>query len=154
HLYVRLDPAKVNLIPKLDRAEWYQLVGVPLDNGNELYPNGDTIQVAVPWKPPALWVGITPDITNAILDDIDRGLPDADGQPTGRRYSEAAAAKDRSVIPVLRKHLPQKTDGQCRQIVVAWIKNQLLYSEVYHDPTDRKADRKGLFVNDEKRPKA
>ena len=33
-------------------AKWFRLVGVPLGNGNELYPNGDEVQTVEPWTPP------------------------------------------------------------------------------------------------------
>jgi hypothetical protein len=36
--YVRLDKAKVNLAPPARTAEWFKLVGVPLDNATDEYP--------------------------------------------------------------------------------------------------------------------
>src|SRR5262249_5461506 len=53
--YVRLDSAKVNLLPGTQPAAWFRLVGVKLNNGNDKYPNGDEIQTVVPWMPPDTW---------------------------------------------------------------------------------------------------
>jgi hypothetical protein len=35
HDYVRLDPAKVNITRKSQKAKWFRLVGVRLDNGTK-----------------------------------------------------------------------------------------------------------------------
>ncbi|GAC1414095.1 MAG: hypothetical protein NVSMB6_16160 [Burkholderiaceae bacterium] len=37
---IRMDSAKVNIAPALGEATWFRLVGVRLENGNDLYPNG------------------------------------------------------------------------------------------------------------------
>src|SRR5947208_9617080 len=41
---VRLDSAKVNIIPSAGETQWFRLVGVALDNGTLDYPNGDEVQ--------------------------------------------------------------------------------------------------------------
>ena len=54
-----------------------QIGGVPLNNGNALYPNGDEVQTVEVWKPPELWADISVAELNQILDKIDAGLPDS-----------------------------------------------------------------------------
>jgi hypothetical protein len=89
---------------------------------------------------------------NAILTDIDRGLTDEDGTLTGQRYSNApSAGAERQVWPVVKKHYPDKTEAQCRTIIHAWLDTKLLYPDDYDDPVQRKK-RKGLFVDNAKRP--
>jgi hypothetical protein len=44
HQYVRLDSAKVNVVPHAGRAAWFRLVSVPIGNGDNTYPTGDTVQ--------------------------------------------------------------------------------------------------------------
>jgi len=85
--YVRLDKAKVNLTPPARTAEWFKLVGVKLDNGNDEYPNGDEVQTVKPWKPPKLWEGLASETLNAALTDIDNGMPN------GQRYTDAGGGK-------------------------------------------------------------
>src|SRR5262249_17039695 len=85
--YVRLDKAKVNLAPPARIAEWFKLVGVPLDNGNDEYPSGDEVQTVEPWTPPKLWTGLAAETLNAALTEIDAGMPN------GQRYTDAGGGK-------------------------------------------------------------
>lgn len=149
--YVRLDPAKINIAARSAKATWFKIVGEPIGNGTPEYPNGDTVQVVEPWSPPDAWADTTSVGLNAVLSDIDRGLTDDDGRPTGQRYSNAPNAGDRKVWPVVRKHYPEKPEGQCREIIQRWLGTGLLYLDDYDDPVQRK-ERKGLFVCDAKRP--
>jgi hypothetical protein len=144
--YIRLDRAKVNLIGRAGKPEWFRLIGVPIGNATEDYPNGDEIQVVTPWEPSKPFADIPIVTLNAILDDIERGLPN------GQRYSNApSAGQGRAVVPVVQKHLPDKTEGQCRKIIHKWLETELLYPEDYDDPIQRRS-RSGLRVNDAKRP--
>lgn len=49
---VRMDSGKVNIAPSMSEATWFRLVGVPLGNVTERYPNGDNVQTVKPWTPP------------------------------------------------------------------------------------------------------
>ena len=149
--YVRLDPAKVNIAARSGKAEWFHIIGQPIGNATTEYPNGDTIQVVEHWSPPDAWTGTTSAGLNAILDDIERGLVDKNGKPNGRRYTNAPAAKDRQVWPVVQKHYPQKTEGECRMVIHAWLGTGQLYTKQYDDPVDYKK-RSGLYVDNSKRP--
>ena len=121
-------------------------MGVPLGNGNDIYPNGDEVQTVEPWVPPEIWDNLSADIQNAILDTIEVGLPN------GCRYSDSSAAKDRAAWKAVTKHAPEKNETQGREIIKAWIKSGVLKSDDYEDP-ERREKVKGLFVNAEKRPK-
>jgi hypothetical protein len=151
--YVRLDSAKVNITARSGVASWFKIVGVPIGNGTAEYPAGDTIQVAEPWTPPDAWAGLSIATLNAILDYIDEGIRDEDGLSTGERFSNAprAAETGRAVWPVVQRFAPDKTEGQCRTIIYQWLDNGVLVPEDYDSPGQRKP-RKGLKVNDAKRP--
>ena len=144
--YIRQDKAKVNIAPPARKTSWFKLVGVPLGNGNDIYPNGDEVQTVEPWVPPEIWDNLSADIQNAILDTIEVGLPN------GCRYSDSSAAKDRAAWKAVTKHAPDKNKTQGREIIKAWIKSGVLKSDDYEDP-ERREKVKGLFVNAEKRPK-
>jgi hypothetical protein len=144
-LYVRLDSSKVNIAPPSGEAAWYKLVGVRLDNGTPDYPAGDDVQTVVPWHPPKTWDGVSSAQLNAVLDEIEVGLPN------GQRYSDAGPAKTRAAWPVVQRHCPSRTEPQCRQIVNAWVESGVLFNDEYDDPIDRKP-RKGLRVCHGKRP--
>jgi hypothetical protein len=143
--YLRLDSAKVNLLPQARKAQWFELVSVELDNATADYPDGDRIQTIAPWTPPDPWENLDAAIQNKILNAI------AAGMPNGQRYSSDNAAKDRAVWPVIQEYLPNRTDGQCREIIRTWLTDGVLYVDDYDDPIQRKP-RKGLHVNDKKRP--
>ena len=46
--YLRLDSAKVNLLPPARKADWFRLVSVDLGNATADYPDGDRVQTAEP----------------------------------------------------------------------------------------------------------
>jgi RecA-family ATPase len=143
--YIRLDRAKVNIVPSALKATWFRLVGVPLRNGTQEYPNGDVVQTVEPWLPPDAWANLSTVALNAALTEIDAALPN------GQRFSSASAAKDRAAWRVVQKHCPDKSETQCRQIVNTWVKTGLLRNEDYDDPIERKT-AKGLSVDNTNRP--
>ena len=145
--YVRLDSGKVNIAPPLENARWFQIVGVPLGNGDALYQKGDCVQTAVPWTPPDTWDGISDDMLKRILDDIDSGIPaELDkGVVEGGRYSNAPKATNRAAWRVVARHAPSKTEKQCRLFISELVKRNMVTAKDYRDPNDRRIV-KGLFV--------
>jgi len=142
--FIRVDNGKVNLARSGGVAQRFELIGVPLDNGTELYPNGDTIQVVRPWSPPEVWADLSNATLNQILDKIDAGLPD------GERYTDGAAAKARAAWRIV-VDTTNKTEGQAKEMIKAWIKSGTLERREYHSETERK-DFQGLWVNAANRP--
>jgi AAA domain len=137
--FVRLDDAKQNYAG-IDNPQWFE---------NMLYrlANGEMVPATVPWSPPDIWASIPATVANAILSEIDAGLPD------GRRYSDNNAAKDRAVWPVVQRHAPSLSEDQARKIIATWRANDVLRIIPYKDPIDRK-NRQGLVVNPARRPGA
>jgi hypothetical protein len=144
HSYLRLDKAKVNLLPPARVAEWFRLVGVRLNNGDEDYPDGDNVQTLEPWTPPEISDDLDDNMQNTILDDVDAGMED------GQRYSAAGSAGDRAAWKIVKERAPELSEAQCRETIRRWVKDGVLYSDNYEDPKQRRS-RKGLFVNDAKR---
>ena len=142
---VRMDSAKVNIAPPPDAARWFKLVGVPLDNATELYPNGDEVQTVETWTPPDAWEGLGSPLLNRILDDINAGMK------KGVRYSAVNAATDRAAWKVVQEHAPDKTEAQAKRIINTWMKTGILFYENYTDPLQKRT-AKGLFVMAAKRP--
>ena len=87
HDYVRLDPAKVNITRRSQKATWFKLVSVKLDNGTKAddgspggdYPNGDEVQTVEPWTPPDTWANLSTVALNAALTEIDAGMSNGQG---------------------------------------------------------------------------
>jgi hypothetical protein len=57
---------------------------------------------------------------NKALDDIEKGLIGEDGKPIGQRYSAANRATNRAVWKVVQRHCSEKTDAQCKEIILTW----------------------------------
>jgi hypothetical protein len=142
---IRLDSAKVNITPPMAEAKWFRLVGVDIGNGTVLYPNGDQVQTVEPWTPPDVFAALSNLAINAILTDIDAGLPD------GNRYSDAPNVIERAAWRVIVKHAPVTSEGAARQIIRTWMMSGLLIRRTYKNPETWKAVN-GLWVDPTKRP--
>lgn len=86
--YLRLDDGKPNLTMRGSKPRWFKLVSVPLGNGDDLHPDGDTVQTIKPWEPPSAFGDMTDADANSVLDDIDRGMSNG-SRYTLRRTGEA-----------------------------------------------------------------
>jgi hypothetical protein len=144
-LYVRIDRAKVNITKRAGAPKWFRLVGIPLGNATELYPAGDEVQTAEPWKPPETWADLSSERLNQILSVIHAGISG------GNFYTDAAKAPGREAWKVVQRFAPDKTETQAREIIRTWVKNGLLVPFEYENPSTRKPVR-GLKVDATKRP--
>lgn len=142
---VRVDNAKINLAIKTPNPQWFRLVSVALGNTTTTYPNGDHVQAIEPWEPPGKFDSLPHAKLNEILDMISAGLRN------GERYSDAGAADERHVTRAFSEVTPEISTKRAAAIVRDWLKTGLLYKDDYRSSVDRKW-RKGLFVNDGKRP--
>lgn len=143
--FVRIDSGKVNIAPPLRQAKWFQIVGVELRNRTPLYPSGDNVQTVTVWTPPDTWEGATDDVRRRILDEIEDGVPAASAlkEKPGSRYSRHHNAAWRMAWPVVQRHLPDKSEQHCKDMINEWVKIGVLIEEEYTDPnTSQKA--KGL----------
>jgi hypothetical protein len=142
---IRLDSAKVNIAPPLGDARWFQLVGVNIGNGTDLYPHGDEVQTVVPWTPPDTFAGLSNVVLNEILTDIEAGLPD------GNRYTDGPNVTDRAAWRVIVKHCPAKSEAAARRIIKTWAMSGLLISRPYRNPGTSKTVN-GFWIEAAKRP--
>jgi hypothetical protein len=145
-LFIRVDSGKVNIARPATQATWFRLVGIPLDNGNTLYPNGDEVQTVEPWVPPNAWADMDNNLLNRILTAIDAGLPD------GNRYTDRSNADAREAWNVVIKHAPQKTEAQAKEMIKTWVRMEVLVSRPYTNPKTRK-EVFGLHLDSKMRPK-
>ena len=143
--YVRLDDGKSNLSPPSDRARWFYLASVNLENGSPQYPNGDSVQAITQWSPPDLFDQHLPATINACLDTI------ASGFSNGVMFAKTMkGSKDRWVGSVVMGALGCQ-DGKAKAIIAAWFKSGLLEEVEFRHPETRQMN-KGVAVNDDHRP--
>jgi hypothetical protein len=140
---IRVDPAKVNLTQRSINAMWFKIIGTPLGNRTELYPNGDNVQTVEPWTPTDAFAELNMTAIDQILNRINAGPYE------GGRYSSAANATDRAAWRVVQQICPDLTDKQAKHVINTWVKNGVLLKRDYKDPKDSH-DHPGLFVG--KRP--
>lgn len=143
--YVRMDDAKANLVARSPAARWFRICGVQIGNGTDAYPKGDNVHTVEAWTPPETWNGVPVQTLNAILSQIDRGAPD------GERYSAARNAGSYPAWRVVKAHIPDKPEAQCKEIIATWVSTGLLFTEDYVSPA-RRRPRPGLSVDHSKRP--
>lgn len=132
--YVRVDPAKVNIVPHARATQWFRLVNVEIGNG-------DSVQAIEPWQPPQLMEGLDDEAVDRVLEEIKRGLVDGD------RYSSAPSAKSRCVSKAFERAGAPKPAADARLIVNDWVKKGMVRVASYKSPTARRP-LQGLFVAD------
>lgn len=104
--YIRIDNGKGTYAPPASAAAWMFLDGVGLANGTLEYPDGDYVQVALPWDPPGPTIGTASDlhlVQNAIasapdkprkdnraIDWVGHLIADTLGMDSGRGVTKAA----------------------------------------------------------------
>jgi hypothetical protein len=136
--YVRVDSGKVNIAPAAATAQWYRLVGVPLGNVSRTYPSGDEVQTVEPWSPVDPMTLVDDDgLRNAILAEIKNAPPHA-------LYTIHPQSKDRHILEVFKRHLPEITKKQSQEIIEVWKIEGLVREVEFTDNTRHK--RKGLTL--------
>ncbi len=138
-LYVRVDDAKNNMAPPAQRAEWIKLASENLGNGDEVYEQGDSVQVATPFELPEAWDGLSDEAEAEALKLIEKGTE------SGERYSIRVQEKERWAGHLLMTSFG-RTKAQASEILKGWMAANIIEVREYLSPKQRK-DRKGIFVN-------
>ena len=137
---MRLDSAKLNLLPPAPQARWFRFVDVELGNRTDEYPGGDRVQTCEVWYPPDRSAVIPPEAIKRIFDQLEAG------PAAGRRYSRTSnTAEEREACRLLQTHCPNLTKFQAQDQLKRWLKARFLVDQKYTDPITRKV-RSGLFV--------
>ena len=119
-LHFRCESGKANLAPPAAKADWFQLMSVPLGNGDSAtIDNGDKVAVVAPWQYPNMLAGVTSDLTAAALAKIRAGKYRSDSQATewvGKVVAEVMG------FDLGKTHEKAKT----RNLIKLWIDNGAL----------------------------
>lgn len=119
-LHFRCESGKANLAPPADKADWFQLVSVPLGNGDSATDdNGDKVAVVAPWQYPNMLAGVTSDLTEAAFAKIRAGKFRSDPQATewvGKAVAEVMG------FNLGKPHEKAKTRG----LIKLWLDNGAL----------------------------
>jgi len=131
--YVRVDTAKVNIVPQARAAQWYRLVNVEIGNG-------DSVQAIEPWQPPALMAGLDGEAVDRVLAEIRKGMDN------GERYTNAPSGKSRCVSKAFERAGVPKPSADARLIVGDWIKKGMVRVVTYKSPGTRRSYQ-GLYLS-------
>lgn len=141
HKYVRFDDAKANLTLMTGKARWFEKVSHEL-------PNGDSVGVLKPWKPPGVFDGVSVESINEILRTIDAGR---DG---GKYLFNQKAGPD--VTPAWAGHIIMEATGcdrpKAAKFIGEWLQSGLLRAAEY--TSENRRPKMGLRVDFSKRPGA
>lgn len=141
HRYVRFDDAKANLTLMTGKARWFEKVSHEL-------PNGDSVGVLKPWKPPGVFDGVSLDTINDVLSVIDAGR---DG---GKYLFNVKAGPD--VTPAWGGHVIMEALGcdraKATKVMAEWLQSGLFVTAEY--TSENRRAKMGLRVDFSKRPGA
>ncbi|WP_299911600.1 AAA family ATPase [uncultured Paracoccus sp.] len=132
--YFRVESGKQNLTP-LGKAAWRRMVGVPLHNGTDHWPEGDVIGVCVAWTPPEALDGITEgDVRTALAAFRARRDParldQKAGDWAGYVIAEALGLDPGRGLAAKEQTGPQKAArAQVRGLLKEWLRQGLLQVE-------------------------
>jgi hypothetical protein len=129
--YSRIAGTKENYAPPPERATWYKLESTALNNGSELYPEGDNVQVATLWAPPSAFKDISLDMIANLFDKL-RSPPEP-----GLRYSPDPRSDEWVGSPIME--ITGKTQEETIRIVHTWIDDGVLVKDQYTSPKGRKS---------------
>jgi hypothetical protein len=139
HRYVRFDDAKANLTLITGKARWFEKVSHEL-------PNGDSVGVLKPWKPPGVFDGVSVETITDILQTIDAG------REGGKYLYNVKAGPD--VTPAWGGHVIMQATAcdraRATKIMGEWAKSGLLVQAEY--TSEHRKPKMGLRVDFTKRP--
>jgi hypothetical protein len=128
--YSRIAGTKENYAPPPELTTWFKLESVDLGNSDELYTEGDNVQVAATWTPPSPFegVGLT------VIADIFAALR----TPPGKDLYWSPDLRSNIWVgkPIVR--ITGKTADQAQPIVRTWVKNDVLIEDTCEHPKQRK----------------
>jgi AAA domain len=114
--YFRLDNGKASMAPPPERADWYQLVSVPLGNG-------DDVGAVAAWTWPDPFAGVTVHDLRAVQKEVAEGGP-------WRSDIRADSWVGKPIARVLKLDLAKDTDKKkVKSMLKVWIGNGMLVEE-------------------------
>jgi hypothetical protein len=116
--YTRISGSKENYAPPPDKATWFRLTSVPLNNGTDDYPNGDEIGVATTWECRPMFEGMDFNQLKAVFDALRTTIHGPSKQ--GKHTLWAGQ-------PLI--DIGKRSDREASKIVKAWIDSGVLVEE-------------------------
>jgi hypothetical protein len=119
--YIRIAGSKENYAPPPEKATWFKLIGVPLNNGDGDYPDGDDVGVATTWQPRPLFEGMDAATLPAIFAALRQSI-----------YGPNRQAKHTPWAGNPLMEIGGRSEREAGKIVAAWIESGVLVKDSYY----------------------
>ena len=124
--YIRIAGTKENYAPPPDKATWFKLVSVPLNNASEVYPDGDSVAVATVWTPRLMFEGMDAAVFGAVFATLRQG-----------NYSPNRNAKNTPWAGGVPMKTGGRSESEAKRIIAAWLEHGLLTKATYYHQNSR-----------------
>jgi hypothetical protein len=134
--YIRVAGSKENYAPPPERGTWYRLIGIPLGNATDSYPEGDNVAVATTWQPRPLFDGMDGTTLAAVFGAL--------------REGQWGPAKQARHIPWAGNVLIEtghRSEREATKIVTGWLENGVLVKGSYYHAASK--NNVGIVTVDE-----
>lgn len=129
--YIRVAGSKENYAPPPERGTWFRLVGVPLGNATEAYPEGDNVAVATTWQPRQLFAGMDATALAAVFADL---------RQTEHGPNKQAKHTPWAGVPLM--DIGKRSEREAGQIVREWLESGVLTKgKYYHTPSRHEVEQ-------------
>lgn len=134
--YIRIAGTKENYTPPPEKSSWFKLIGVPLGNATNEYPDGDDIGVATIWQPRPMFEGMDASQLAAVFEAL-------------RQTHHSPSRQAKNWAGKVLTELGGRTPQEAAKIVAAWIGTGVLIESEKRDSKNRNMV-KCVTVNDAK----
>ena len=152
HHYLRFDDAKANLTLVTFAARWFYKATVTLPNAGDDGEPADEIGVLMPWVPQGIFARLTPDVANAILDLITKGIAVKEDKPNDPFCLSRRGGDNKRWAGNVIMGAVECTRDEAQKVLDTWVESGLLVEYEIATTTSKGRLRKGLRVVDGHRP--
>ena len=132
--YIRIAGSKENYAPPPEKATWFKLLGLPLGNATDEYPEGDDVAVAVTWQPRPMFGDMDGATLRAVFEELRREI-----------YGPTRQAKHTPWVGNALINFGGRSQSEAAKIVRAWLDSGVLsIGEYYHSKTKHTVQRVAL----------
>lgn len=147
---LRFDDAKAQYTLLSSAARWFKKESVGIGNARDGLPE-DEVGVLMPWKPPTPMMA--PEVLHDIFEEINIGMRDDKGEPTGNPYCRKRSGKknERWLGHLIMEKI-ECSQTEAEHWVKRWCEEGLLIEYKTAIPSSKGVDRSCLKVDEGKRP--
>ncbi len=149
--FIRFDDAKANHNLMTPAARWFYKETIGVGNAGDGIPE-DEVGVLKPWKVPDFFDDLNIEKINYLLDEIDIGTRDDEGQPTGDPYGPTKKGNSKRWVGDLIQESLQISAADAKKLIDRWLETGLLVEYQAKTKTSKGVVRDCLKVDGTKRP--